>query len=58
MNHDYKEIYVVDVGGDVAKHSHVLCVEHQTTDVLQHVVVKNLLPLYQRNMLRKNIKKL
>ena len=39
MNHDYKEIYVVDVGGDVAKRFQALSVEHQTTDVLQHVVV-------------------
>ena len=57
MNHDYKEIYVVDVGGDVAKRFQALSVEHQTTDVLQHVVVKRTAcPYIKGNILRKNIK--
>ena len=39
MNYVCKELHIVDIGGDVAEHAHVLRVEHHAADVLQRVVV-------------------
>ena len=37
-------LHIVDIGGDVAKHAHVLRVEHHAADVLQRVVPEHLRP--------------